>query len=200
MTWFTSPDLPRESPRIPSRNLGVLGFAFDSQARQHNRPNRVRHPTDRQFIYSCSPPRLAATQLLSTIGAGRPRMRTSTSPIQCAHRRTGRRNSCGGARHVARGGRNSCGGARRVARGCRKSCFRPSCSRIKVARTVMTVPCRDRFDNKPQRRIPGRSRQDESVVERKLILTESGPANLRRVLFPRSIPIGECPDEFFEVG
>jgi hypothetical protein len=29
-------------------------------------PNRVRHPADWSFVSSCSPPRLAATQLLST--------------------------------------------------------------------------------------------------------------------------------------
>ena len=51
----------------PFRNRSVLGFAFQSQARHSDRPNRVRYPTDRQFVSGCSPPRLTARQLPSTI-------------------------------------------------------------------------------------------------------------------------------------
>ncbi len=44
---------------------GILGFAVHSQARNHDRPNRVRHPTDWKFKFSCTPPPLAGKQLLS---------------------------------------------------------------------------------------------------------------------------------------
>ena len=56
----------RSADRIPCSGPGRhLGFAFRLQARHDNRPNRVRHPTDRRFTSSCSPPPLARTQLLS---------------------------------------------------------------------------------------------------------------------------------------
>jgi hypothetical protein len=42
-----------------------LGFAVTQQARRDDRPNRVRHPTDRSFASWCSPPSLAGTQFLS---------------------------------------------------------------------------------------------------------------------------------------
>jgi hypothetical protein len=38
-------------------------FAIDEQARRCTPPKRVRHPTGCRFVSSCSPPRLAATQL-----------------------------------------------------------------------------------------------------------------------------------------
>ena len=38
-----------------------LGFTIWQQARQYARPNRVRHPTDRQFTSGCFGPRLTAT-------------------------------------------------------------------------------------------------------------------------------------------
>ena len=53
----------------PFRDLRVLGFAFHSQARHSRRPNRVRQPTDQQFVSGCSPRHLAMAQLPSTIGA-----------------------------------------------------------------------------------------------------------------------------------
>ena len=56
----------RSADRIPC--LGPerhLGFTYGVQARHDNGPNRVRHPTDRQFTSSCSPRPLARTQLLS---------------------------------------------------------------------------------------------------------------------------------------
>src|SRR5258705_13335719 len=43
----------------------VSDFAMNEQARRSSPPNRVRHPTDRQFTSGCSPPRLATTQLPS---------------------------------------------------------------------------------------------------------------------------------------
>jgi hypothetical protein len=50
-------------------NGSVLGFALRTQARHSDWPNRVRYPIDQQFVSGCSPPRLAATQLPSTIEA-----------------------------------------------------------------------------------------------------------------------------------
>jgi len=58
--WQTSCFRPCSSP----------DFTFDEQARRSVWPNRVRPPTDCGFVSSCSPPRLAATQLLSTAGSG----------------------------------------------------------------------------------------------------------------------------------
>ncbi len=50
------------------RDRLVPGFAMESQARRYTPPNRVRHPTDRQFASGCSPPRLSTTQLPSATG------------------------------------------------------------------------------------------------------------------------------------
>ncbi len=41
------------------------GFAMSEQARRTTPPKRVRHPAGCSFASSCSPPRLATTQLLS---------------------------------------------------------------------------------------------------------------------------------------
>ena len=38
---------------------------FSCRLAANTPPNRVRHPADRQFASSCSPPRLTTTQLLS---------------------------------------------------------------------------------------------------------------------------------------
>ena len=51
----------RLTPR--QRDQRFSDFAMNEQARRSSPPNRVRHPTDRQFASGCSPPRLAATQL-----------------------------------------------------------------------------------------------------------------------------------------
>ena len=60
---------PRGLPghRFPprQRDSRVSDFAMYEQARRSAPPNRVRHPTDRQFASGCSPPRLATTQLPS---------------------------------------------------------------------------------------------------------------------------------------
>jgi len=45
---------------------GCLGFAMDEQARRAAPPNRVRYPAGYPFASSCSPPRIAAAQSLST--------------------------------------------------------------------------------------------------------------------------------------
>ena len=50
--------VPPVSPRGPD-------FALHEQARHCTPPNRVRYPTGCRFASSCSPPRLAATQLPS---------------------------------------------------------------------------------------------------------------------------------------
>ena len=61
---------PRGLPehRLPPRQRvqRVSDFATYEQARRSSPPNRVRSPTDQQFVSGCSPPRLAATQLPST--------------------------------------------------------------------------------------------------------------------------------------
>ena len=44
---------------ILRRDPRVSDFAMYEQARRSAPPNRVRHPTDRQFTSGCSPPRLA---------------------------------------------------------------------------------------------------------------------------------------------
>jgi hypothetical protein len=69
--------------------IGISGFAITWQARRHNRPKRVRHPTDWSFISCCFPPHLAAKQLRSITGwrAFCP-TRTCTSLTACALRRT----------------------------------------------------------------------------------------------------------------
>jgi hypothetical protein len=71
-------------PRVPSpttrcarsslwpplqRDRFLPGFAVNEQARRYTPPKRVRFTTDRRFVSSCSPPRLTATQLLSTSGS-----------------------------------------------------------------------------------------------------------------------------------
>ena len=53
---------------ISQRTGRVSDFAMRMQARRHTPPNRVRFTADRQFASSCSPPHLAATQLLSATG------------------------------------------------------------------------------------------------------------------------------------
>ena len=50
----------------PQRVRLVPGFALNEQARHAVPPNRVRFATGCPFASSCSPPRIAATQLLST--------------------------------------------------------------------------------------------------------------------------------------
>ena len=48
------------------RDQRVSDFAMNEQARRNSPPNRVRYPTDQQFVSGCSPPRFTATQLPST--------------------------------------------------------------------------------------------------------------------------------------
>ena len=73
---------PRGLPdhRLPprQRDRRVSDFAMNEQARRSSPPNRVRHPTDRQFALGCSPPRLAATQLPSATELWLPPTRTFT--------------------------------------------------------------------------------------------------------------------------
>ena len=57
---------PRGLPghRLPprQRDQRVSDFAMSEQARRSSPPNRVRHPTDRQFASGCSPPRRTMTR------------------------------------------------------------------------------------------------------------------------------------------
>src|SRR4030067_72038 len=46
----------------PQRVRLFPGFALGLEARRNTTPNRVRHPTDRQFTSGCSPPRHAMTR------------------------------------------------------------------------------------------------------------------------------------------
>jgi len=71
-------------------NDGNLGFAGFQQARHNDRPNRVRHPTDQLFAFSCSAPPLARTQLLSANGFRSTHEGTYTLLIKQHHRRTSR--------------------------------------------------------------------------------------------------------------
>ena len=72
LVFRTSNPQPRDGPerRFPSR-LNALdgscdpGFAMNEQARRTMPPKRVRHPAGCSFASSCSPPRIAATQLPS---------------------------------------------------------------------------------------------------------------------------------------
>ena len=66
----------------------VSDFALEEQARRHTPPNRVRHPADCQFASSCSPPRLAATQLPSATGSWLTLARTLTVLVSRLHGRT----------------------------------------------------------------------------------------------------------------
>ena len=76
-------DVIRPERRFRSR-LSALGgscdpgFAMESQARHGIPPNQVRQPTDCRFTSSCSPPRLATTQLPSITGLRPTQARTFT--------------------------------------------------------------------------------------------------------------------------
>ena len=92
---FTLPDVPPPNTRVVCKSLitmqrlqCVSGFATLQQARHHSPPNRVRIPADRHFASSCSPPRLAATQLLSATGFWLSPARTFTLQCQRLHGRT----------------------------------------------------------------------------------------------------------------
>ena len=66
----------------------IPGFATGTRARRHTPPNQVRHPTDRQFASSYSPPRLATTQLLSATELWQTPTGTSTLQVVRPHGRT----------------------------------------------------------------------------------------------------------------
>jgi hypothetical protein len=85
-TWTAWPSLYQPN----QRDHCVSDFAITLQARRRSPPNRVRHPTDRQFAFRCSPPRIAATQLRSATGPWHSPARTSTVLCVCARERTGR--------------------------------------------------------------------------------------------------------------
>ena len=125
---------PRDAPRHRfARQLQRAGrvsdFATHEQARRNIPPNRVRHPADRQFASSCSPPRLATTQLLSASRSWLASARTSTMRLSRLRRRT----HAGAGRHPELGAfagarAPACAGATgfmlRVAKGTTKiACF-----------------------------------------------------------------------------
>jgi len=91
------PVSPASRPRRARRGLCQpladggfsLDFALSQQTRRYARPNRVRHPADRKFASSCSPHRLAAMQLLSTIRSEHLLKGTCTPLLAPARRRTG---------------------------------------------------------------------------------------------------------------
>ncbi|MDO9011692.1 MAG: hypothetical protein Q7U78_07795, partial [Gallionella sp.] len=66
----------------------VSGFTLNEQARRHTPPKRVRFTTDRQFASSCSPPRLATTQLPSATEIWHTPTRTFTVLFARLHGRT----------------------------------------------------------------------------------------------------------------
>ena len=61
-----------------------MGFAIPLLARHGSRPNRVRHPTDQRFTFSCSPLPLARTQLLP-VTAFRPNADKDSHPADLIH-------------------------------------------------------------------------------------------------------------------
>jgi len=85
-------------------DLTARGFAMHEQARRATPPNRVRHPAGCSFASSCSPPRLAATQLPSAScvvtshdvdshHADRTTSRTHSCPANAGHPVNGARRS-----------------------------------------------------------------------------------------------------------
>ncbi len=97
--------LPTQRGRLPGHSVTGLDFALHPRARRYARPNRVRRyprirtcpgrdpgsgagSTGCMFASGCSPPHLAATQLLSANGGEHPRERTFTSRVAPAPRRT----------------------------------------------------------------------------------------------------------------
>jgi len=64
------------------------GFARGLRARRRTSPNRVRHPTDRQFASGYSPPRLTTTQLPSATELWPTPAGTYTPQIARPHGRT----------------------------------------------------------------------------------------------------------------
>ena len=80
------PDHRFEPP--PQRDQRVSDFVMSEKTRRPTRPNRVRYPTDRHFVSSCFPPRLATKQLLSTTGMWHTPGWTHTILTKRLHRRT----------------------------------------------------------------------------------------------------------------
>ena len=74
----------------PPRQRAALfpGFATRTRARRHTPPKQVRHPTDRLFASSYSPPRLTTTQLPSATELWPTPTGTSTLQMARPHGRT----------------------------------------------------------------------------------------------------------------
>ena len=87
-TWYATASL-----YPPSQRAALLpGFATFVQARRHTPPKQVRHPTDRQFAFGYSPPRLATTQLPSATELWLTPAGTFTLQIVRTHGRTRNRS------------------------------------------------------------------------------------------------------------
>src|SRR3972149_7758733 len=65
-----------------------LGFTISARAPRFREPNRVRHPTDWSFTFSCSPRHLAMTQLLLVTGFHIGPVRTFIRLFSLPRRRT----------------------------------------------------------------------------------------------------------------
>src|SRR5262245_35853774 len=63
-------------------------FALHEQAHRSSLPNRVRSPTDQQFVFGCSSSRLTATRLPLATELWLPLTRTFTVLMWCPHGRT----------------------------------------------------------------------------------------------------------------
>jgi hypothetical protein len=76
------------------------GFTTGLKARRYTAPNRVRHPTDRQFASGYSPPRLTTTQLPSATELWPTPTGTYTPQIARPHGRTIPRLCRGGSKSL----------------------------------------------------------------------------------------------------
>jgi len=84
-TWPARTSFPIANPNVS----GVFQASpSPSRLAAVSPPNRVRHPADCQFASSCSPPRLAATQLPSATGSWLAPTRTFTVLCVRLHERT----------------------------------------------------------------------------------------------------------------
>ena len=85
---FSSEPTARSADRIPRETRASVGLHLPLEVGHGNRPNRVRHPADQRFTFSCSPPPLMRTQLLS-VSTFRPNLAGTCTPlIRYIHKRT----------------------------------------------------------------------------------------------------------------
>jgi len=85
---FSPEPTARSADRIPRETMASVGLRLELQVGHDNRPNRVRHPADQWFTFSCSPPPLTRTQLLS-VSTFRPNLAGTCTPlIRYTYKRT----------------------------------------------------------------------------------------------------------------